>query len=279
MRHHRRAFTLVELLVVIGIIALLVAMLLPSLNKAKKAARTTACLSNLRQMGLALATYTGENKGRMFDYLWQGKDANNTVIPDWGWNGYWIGMLNAYKVKDEAILCPEAREPLPFKPGNNNKGWGTAQYAWNGEFQSTGTGIKYDNKTWRVGSYGLNRYVTAGGGWAANANHKYTNISMLKPAQDVPFLMDAAWVDFQATNGSPTAEASMPPDVQGIWVIQDIKQSSSQEQWRFLLARHGRAINIVFLDGSARTIPLEDTYTLQWKQNWTRYRLTTLPAK
>lgn len=61
MRTHR-AFTLVELLVVIGVISVLIAILLPALNKAREAAKGVACLSNLRQLGQALTLYAGANR-------------------------------------------------------------------------------------------------------------------------------------------------------------------------------------------------------------------------
>jgi prepilin-type processing-associated H-X9-DG protein len=63
MRRRREAFTLVELLVVIGVIALLIALLLPALVRSREQAKQVACLSNLRQLGMAMILYCQENNG------------------------------------------------------------------------------------------------------------------------------------------------------------------------------------------------------------------------
>jgi len=57
----KKGFTLIELLVVVAIIALLIAILLPSLGRAREMARRSACASNMKQIGLALNTYASEN--------------------------------------------------------------------------------------------------------------------------------------------------------------------------------------------------------------------------
>src|SRR5438046_69540 len=84
-RQNRKAgFTLVELLVVIGIIALLISILLPSLNRARETANRVKCASNLRQLGQAILLYANENKGA---YPRTFTSVQATVVPTWGTQG------------------------------------------------------------------------------------------------------------------------------------------------------------------------------------------------
>jgi prepilin-type N-terminal cleavage/methylation domain-containing protein len=91
-------FTLIELLVVIAIIAILASMLLPALAKAKEKAKSTACINNLRQMGIAQKVYSDDFDGR-FAFTFQVRGDN--VI-----RKGWFNFLQPYQQTTNLLLCP-----------------------------------------------------------------------------------------------------------------------------------------------------------------------------
>ncbi len=141
----RDAFSLVELLVVIGIVGVLIAILLPTLARAQKQARSVACQSNLRQLGMLLSTYTAENKGWLFPVGPDGLDGQPTTLgtnyppnerwpmragfkelkgaphpPPWG-NTSYVEMpykpdvFPARPYTPAVMICPEDIEPEPYE--------------------------------------------------------------------------------------------------------------------------------------------------------------------
>lgn len=94
---HQRAFTLIELLVVVAIIVILIAILLPSLENARRQAKTVTCASNLRQIGIGVMLYTTENDNRIRPSISQTSPLNN-----------WWGLLGAHN-KGAWSINPENR--------------------------------------------------------------------------------------------------------------------------------------------------------------------------
>lgn len=100
-RRPLHGFTLVELLVVIGLIATLLALVLPALVSAREASRTTVCLSNLRQIGMALQSYANDHRG----YLVPGDQYGHFDGTQWYSGGDWSDILVAHRY----IAAPAGR--------------------------------------------------------------------------------------------------------------------------------------------------------------------------
>ena len=121
----RRGFTLVELLVVIGIIALLISILLPALSKAQESAKRTACLSNLRQLGNIFRLYAGDFKDACpLGYFHNQKQWNYTAHFNGGGVAFVTQLGLLYEAKllpaPKTFYCPsETNEQWTFEGGNN----------------------------------------------------------------------------------------------------------------------------------------------------------------
>ncbi len=251
----RKAFTLIELLVVIAIIALLLAIITPSLNKVKEVARSVICRSNLKQWGLCFSMYLEEN------------DQKFTLGHDVTWESYfaWIEMMRPYFDDDKIFFCPTAKKyDLTSVPGIS--GLGTTRECWWYKPATVTT-----NEPLYVASYGLNYWIssekTSDTDPYTKAEHWETsNIDSSRSA--VPLFLDCMWVGAYPYDGDTPSPVEDGCDQHGYAVGQTS---------RFCVKRHRAGVNTVFLDQSAREVGLKELWRFKWHRQFNTGNAMTLP--
>jgi prepilin-type N-terminal cleavage/methylation domain-containing protein len=133
----KRSFTLIELLVVVAIIAVLVAILLPGLARAREMSRSTVCQSNLSQIGKLAMIYTSTNNDTLPDSIDSNMDSQSKVKQSWLWK---LMAPCGYRIDDPPFQCPS----------NKFEGrWAVGPYAVNSSYMWGKPGVGVNKpKTW-----------------------------------------------------------------------------------------------------------------------------------
>ena len=192
----RRGFTLVELLVVIGIIALLISILLPTLNSARHSAQSTVNLSNLRQIGVGLEYYRNDNNGKFPRHSSLGSE-----VP----RKRWADEIHNYFEQIDVFVSPLL----------DDRARSTQMVKWAHTLDQTTGAVTPDTKYW--GGYGY--------------NFQYLGNSRIKAPVTMPYYAGTADIDAPAetiaiadTRGSRNGDATFDYD-QGAYVIDPPLQS------------------------------------------------------
>jgi len=237
-------------MVVIAIIGVLLALVLPALARAKASARCVACVSNLKQIGLANWMYfTDEGKPVHYD----------------PWPNLWMLTLQTRSsVNERTRICPTAPERSATQLATDPSPFGWATRAW---FVRSRTMTNYQ------GSYAINGYFYTESPLGDARNFFQSESDVCNPTK-TPSFVDAIWVDAWplATDRPATnifaGDALLRGGLQRIAIPRhSVLPSPAFEHFDQKNTLPG-AVNVAFADDHVETVKLDNLWGLYWHKNW-----------